>query len=212
MKKIKFLAVVLTCFGALQAQQKEVDFNNPTGLKMETEYSSDNSEIHDILSFEGIDYQRIKFSDAKLKGKSYKLTVKEIWDGIIRSETVVLDSKNLGVKEFETLKDSVLNMKVMSKLTNDNQLKMTFKFSRFSVTKKYDAIKSDDYSLRNLVDESNLDIGYNKAFYLLAYILPYEREDGSKSWCEVGTSGDDIEKWGEKFGIKHYLLFEMTFE
>lgn len=212
MKAIKVLAVALSCFGALQAQQNQVDLDNPKGLKMETEYSSNNSEIRDILSFEGIDYLKIKFSDENLKGKSYKLSVKEIWDGEVKSETIVLDSKNLGVKQFETLKDSVLNMKVISKLTSDNQLKMTFQFPRFSVTKKYDAIKSDDYSLRNLADESNLKIGYNKEFYLLAYILPYEREDGSKSWCEVGTAGDDIEKWGSTFGIKHYLLFEMKFE
>ncbi len=212
MKTIKIIAVALGCFGASLAQQKEVDFNATTDLKMETEYASDNPEIRDILSFEGIEYMKIKFTGKELKGKSYHLTVKEIWDGKIVSDTTVLDSNNLGIKQFETLKDSVLSMKVISKLTNDNQLKMTFKFPRFGVTKKYDAIRTDDYSLRNLADESNLEIGYNEKFYLLAYILPYEREDGSKSWCEVGTSGDDIEKWGEKFGIKHYLLFEMKFE
>ena len=212
MKTIKIIAVALSCFGGLLAQQKEVDFNTTTDLKMETEYASDNVEIRDILSFEGIDYMKLKFIGKELKGKSYKLSVKEIWDGKIVSDTTVLDSKSLGVKQFETLNDTVFKMKVISKLTNENKLKMTFKFPRFSVTKKYDAIKSDDYSLRNLADESNLAIGYNKKFYLLAYILPYEREDGSKSWCEVGTAGDDIEKWGEKFGIKHYLLFEMIFE
>ena len=212
MKKIKVLAVALSCFGATLAQQNQINFSDTTGLKMETEYSSNNAEIRDILSFEGIDYLKIKFSDDELKGKSYKLNVKEIWDGEVKSESVVLDSRDLGVKQFETINDSILSMKVISKLTPDNQLKMTIKFPRFSITKKYDAIKSDEYSLRNLADESNLEIGYNKPFYLLAYILPYEREDGSKSWCEVGTSGNAIEKWGKEFGIKHYLLFEMTFE
>jgi hypothetical protein len=196
----------------LTAQENKIDYNNPSGLKMETEYASNNPEIRDILSFEGIDYLKIKFSDEALSDKSYKLIVKEIWDGSITAESVIIDSKTIGVKQFETVNDSVLNMKVISKLTSDNQLKITFKFPRFSITKKYNAIKSDDYSLRNLADESDLEIGYNKAFYLLAYILPYEREDGSKSWCDVGSSGDTIEKWGKEFGIKHYLLFEMTFE
>jgi len=212
MKTIKIIAVALSCFSGMLSQQKDVDFNNLSDLKMETEYSSDIEEVRDVLCFEGIDYMKIKFSGKELKGKSYKLTVKEIWDGKVVSDTIVLDSKNLGIKQFETLNDSVFKMRVISKLTNDTQLKMTFKFPRFSVTKKYDAIKSDDYSLRNLADESNLEIGYNEEFYLLAYILPYERGDGSKSWCDVGTSGDDIEKWGEKFGIKHYLLFDMKFE
>ena len=182
MKVIKIIAIALSCFGGVLAQQKEVYFNTTTDLKMETEYSSDNTEIRDILSFQDLEYMKLKFTGKVLKGKSYHLTVKEIWDGKIVSDTTVLDSKNLGIKQFLTLKDSVLSMKVMSKPTNDNQLKMTFKFPRFSVTKKYDAIKTDDYSRRNLAHESNLEIGYNKKFYLLAYILPYEREDGSKSW------------------------------
>ncbi|MBV7270550.1 hypothetical protein [Winogradskyella luteola] len=212
MKVLKLFIFAFICCGVTEAQETQVDFNNPLGLKMETEYASNNEEISDILSFEGIDYLKLKFSDEKLKGKSYKLTVKEIWNGKVKSESVVVDSKTLGVKQFETINDSVLSFKVISKLTSDNQLKMTFKFPRFGITKKFDAIKSDDYSLRNLADESDLEIGYNKAFYLLAYILPYEREDGSKSWCQVGSSGDDIEKWGEEYGIKHYLLFEMKFE
>jgi hypothetical protein len=45
----------------------------------------------------------------------------------------------------------------------------------------------------------------------MAYILPYEREDSSKFWYEVGTVGKDLENWDKKVGIKHYLLFEMKF-
>jgi hypothetical protein len=57
-----------------------------------------------------------------------------------------------------------------------------------------------------------LDIGYKEKFYLLAYILPYDVGNGFKSYCEVGANGKDIEKWGEKFGVKHYLIFEMQIE
>lgn len=212
MKTIKIIAMALSCFGIVQAQQSEVNFNTTSGLKMETKYASDIEEVSDILRFEGIDYMKLKFSGEQLNGKSYQLSVKEIWDGKIVSDTTIVNSKTIGYKQFETLSDTVFKMKVISKRTNDNQLKMTFKFPRFSITKKYDAIDSDNYSLRNLVDESNLEIGYDKSFYLLAYILPYEREDGSLSWCDVGTSGDKVEEWGSKFGIKHYLLFEMKFE
>jgi len=212
MKTIKIITYVLFCFSGLLAQQNESNFETTPDLKLETEYASDNVEIRDLLSFEGIDYMKLTFSGEDLRGKSYHLTVKEIWDGKIVSDTTVIDSKSLSFKQFQTLSDTVFKMRVVSKHTDDNQLKMTFKFPRFSVTKNYDAIDSENYSLRNLADESHLEISYNKSFYLLAYILPYEREDGSLSWCDVGTSGNDIENWGEKFGIKHYLLFEMIFE
>jgi len=186
--------------------------NSDNRLKMISDYSSDNPEIRDILQFEGIEYLKLKFIGKELKDKSYHLTVKEIWDGKIVRDTTVFNSKTIGIEQFEKVNDTILNLKVISKLTHKNKLRMTFKFSRFSITKEYDAIDTREYSLRNIAKESKLEIGYNKKFYLLAYILPYERKDGSKSWCEVGTSGKEIENWGKKFGIKHYLLFEMKFE
>ncbi len=203
---MKKYMTILMCliFTMVNAQNKE--------LKMISDYSSKNTEIRDILQFEGIEYHKIKFTGTDLKNKSYKITCKEIWNGKIVKDTIVFNSKSIGIKQFETVNDTVLNLKVISKLTHKNKLKMTFKFPRFAINKEYDAIETDEYSLRNIVQESKLKIDYNKKFYLLAYILPYERKDGSKSWCEVGTSGKEIDKWGEKFGIKHYLLFEMIFE
>lgn len=205
MKK-NILILVCLIFNQLSFGQKAGD------LKMISNYSSDNPEIRDLLQFEGIEYLKLKFIGKELKDKSYHLTVKEIWDGKIVRDTTVFDSKTIGIEQFEKVNDTVLHLKVVSKLTSKNKLKMTFKFPRFSITREYDAIETDDYSLRNISEESKMEIGYDKKFYLLAYILPYERKDGSKSWCDVGSSGKDIEKWGEKFGIKHYLLFEMKFE
>lgn len=181
-------------------------------LKISTDYTVISSELRDILQFEGIEYLSIKFTGQELKSKSYQLSVKEIWDGKIVRDTVVLDSKSIGIEQFAKVNDTIFNLKVISKLTDKNKLKMTFKFPQFSFTKEYDAIETNDYSLRNIAQESKMEIGYGKKFYLLAYILPYERKDGSKSWCDVGSSGKDIKNWGEKFGIKHYLLFEIKFE
>jgi hypothetical protein len=211
MKNLMVLAVAFMCFSTGNAQTNNIDFNNTSGLKMETDYGSDNPEINDLMSFQGIDFMKVDFSGKELEGKSYHITVKEIWNGKVVSDTTVFNSKKTGVKQFETLKDSMLSMRIIARHT-DNNLRVKFKFPRFSITKDYDATASEEYSLRNLADESNLQIGCDEKFYFLAYILPYEREDGSKSWCEVGTSGDSAEKWGDKFGIEHYLLFEMKFE
>lgn len=185
--------------------------NAKNEIKMVSEYASKNPEIRDILQFEGIEYLKLKFSGTDLKNKSYHLTVKEIWDGKLISESTVFNSKEIGIEQFQVINDTVLSFKVIAKKTSKNKLKMTFRFPQFGITKEYDAIDSNDYSLRNIVEESKMKIDTNQKIYLLAYILPYEREDGTKSWCDVGTSGGDLEKWGEKFGIKHYLVFEMTF-
>lgn len=180
-------------------------------IKMTSFYSSDDPELSDILRFEGIEYLKISFTGKELKDKSYHLSVKEIWDGVIKSDTTIINSAKISFHQLSKVNDTIFNLKVISKLTQENKLKMTFKFPRFSTTKEFDAIDSDDYSLRNVAEVSGEKIEYGKKFYLLAYILPYEK-DGMKYWCAVESSGKEIESWGKEFGIKHYLVFEMIFE
>lgn len=185
---------------------------NENSLKMKSDYGPDNNELLDLFRFEGIDYHKIKFSGKNLTDKTYTLSVKEIWDGKIKSDTIILNSKDIAGKRLDKVGDTVLSIRVMSKLTAKSKIKMSFMFPRFSIIKEYDALADEDYSLRNLADESKLEIGYGKKFYFMAVILPYDRGDGSKSWCDVGSSGKDAENWGKKFGIKHYLLFELKID
>jgi hypothetical protein len=178
---------------------------------MISDYSSDNSEIRDILQFERIEYLKLTFKGKELADKGFHLSVKEIWDGKVKSDSTIMNSKTIPYEQFQKINDTVFKLKIISKLTADNKLKMTFKFPKFVVDRKFDAIKSDDYSLRNVAEASKTQINYGEKFYLLAYILPYEKE-GAKYWCAVESSGENIENWGKEFGIKHYLIFEMKFE
>ena len=134
-------------------------------------------------------------------GKTYKITVKEFWGGKLKAEQKVFDTKDLSDAGLDKITDTTLDMKVIAKMTPQNKIKISFISDRFSNTKEYKAIKSDDYSLRNLADESKLPIGYDENFYFMAMILPYEREDGSKSWCEVGSNGKDIENWEKSMAL-----------
>jgi len=205
--KYIFLVIALILTATFSFSQPEKNGE----ITMISDYSSDNSEIRDILQFEGIEYMKLAFKGKDLADKSFHLTVKEIWDGKVKTDSTIMNSAKIGIKQFEKINDTVFNLKIISKLTNDNKLKMTFKFPRFSTSRKFEALKSDDYSLRNVADASGTEIKYGEKFYLLAYILPYEK-DGAKYWCAVESSGKDIENWGKEFGIKHYLVFEMIFE
>jgi hypothetical protein len=46
--------------------------------------------------------------------------------------------------------------------------------------------------LLNVAEVGGTEIKYGEKFYLLAYILPYEK-DGAKYWCALESSGKDIE-------------------
>lgn len=199
---ISFISISFLSFSQIEKKSEII---------LTCEYSLDNSEINDILQFEGIEYIKLSFKGKELADKSYHLSVKEIWEGKIKSQSTIMDSKTIQFKQLQKINDTVFNLKVISKLTSDNKLKMDFKFPSFSLSRKFDALKSDDYSLRNFAESSGTEIKYGKKFYLLAYILPYEK-DGTKYYCAVESSGKDIENWGKYFGIKHYLIFEMKFE
>lgn len=215
MKKLPLILLLLINYAFAQVKDATIitKISVPqAGLKMTSTYGFKETEMLDWMRFERIDYYQIKFVGADLKTKNYTISVKEIWNGKARSESTVISSKDLKENGLDLVGDTVLTMKVMGKLTADKKLKLSFMFPRFSTTKEYKALNSSEYSLRNLADESKLPIGYGEKFNFMAYILPYERKDGSKSWCEVGGSGKDIENWGKKFGIKHYLLFDLKFE
>ncbi|WP_090755733.1 hypothetical protein [Nonlabens sp. Hel1_33_55] len=205
MKKILIIGLILTSSFSF-SQEKEA-----SEIKMISDYGSDNSEIRDILQIEGIEYMKLSFIGKELVDKGFHLSVKEIWNGEIKSEGTITNSKKIPVDQFQKINDTIFNMKVISKLTNDNKLRMTFKYPQFSTTREFEAIKTNDYSLRNVAEAGSIDINYNETFYLLAYILPYEN-DGAKYYCAVESSGDNIENLGKEFGIEHYLIFEMKFE
>ena len=179
-------------------------------IKLISEFSSDNREIKDLFEFEGIQYLKLSFESSELADKSYKLSVKEIWDGKIKNEEDVINSAKFPFEQFQKVNDTVLNIGIISKRIN-NKLKMTFKLPNFSISKEFDAIASDDYSLRTVAALMNKKIEIGKKFYLLAYMLPYEKGT-YKYYCAVESSGKPIENWGKEFGIKHYLVFEMMFQ
>ncbi|MFA7274571.1 MAG: hypothetical protein WC044_11930 [Crocinitomicaceae bacterium] len=208
MRKIT-LNFVLIFVSAICFSQSEN--NDSNSIILTSEYGSENSEIKDILRFEGIEYHKLTFKGKGLLGKSYTLSVKEIWDGKIKTDSIIVDSKSIPLESYQTINDTSFKFKVISKLSYNDQLKMTFDFSRFAISRNFDAVKSGDYSLRNVAEVSGIKIKTGEKFYLLAYILPYEK-DGYKYYCAVESSGEDIINWGEKFGIKHYLVFEMVFQ
>lgn len=201
--KIKLSLLLILLIPTLSFSQTFVNEE----IKMSATYSAEDSDLRDILSFEKIDYFKINFTGKKLIGKNYSLIVKEIWDGnITNSDTLI----NTSIDErLNRLSNDTLSFKIVGKKTLQGQLKLLLIFQKFRITKEYKATLSNDYSLRVIGDKMRIEP--NKLFYALAYILPYEK-DGWKYWCAVDSSGEECEKWGKEFGIKHYLVFEMKFE
>jgi hypothetical protein len=177
----------------------------PADIKMISEYGSNNSETTSILQFQNIDYFRVKFVGKNLKEKYFAMYCKEIWDGKVKKVDTLIDSKTNG--RIGQIREDTLTLAVFGTRADD-KLKLFFKFPMVGLSRKYDALISDDYSLRDI--GTDMVISNNTAFPAFAYILPYE-EDGWKMYCAVAQSGAKVEDWGKRFKIKHYLIFEMKF-
>jgi hypothetical protein len=59
-------------------------------------------------------------------------------------------------------------------------------------------------AFRNIAEEGKWKLVTIKVLFI-SYILTYERKDGSKSWCDVGTSGKILRN-GEKCLVQYIYL------
>jgi len=175
-------------------------------IKMTTKGSFDDKVLRELLSFNDMDFYNVKM-EGKLAGHHFTIVSKEIWNGKLKKVDTLFNSKQY---EMFRIASDTLRFSAISGKTSNRNLKVRFSFDRFSIARNYKSSKSDAYSLRDFGTQLPISVG--KPFYAFAYILPTRHADGSSSWCEVEASGDDIENWGKKFNIEHYILFEMKFE
>jgi hypothetical protein len=204
MKKVFLIAIVLLNYSCITAQQNEI--------KLETNYGSKSKEILDILRFEGIETVHLKFSGKHLNGKTYVFLIKEFSNGKLdRLDTIINSKKNEYISAINSEK---FELKYFVKTRLDNVIKMTVRAPRFSVTRKYNVKKSEDnYALHDFLgSKKSLPIKVGKPTYVLGYFLPYLREGGFKSYCDVSGSKFKPEEWGEKLGVPNYFLIEVMFQ
>lgn len=176
-----------------------------SNIIMKTEYGSKNKELRELLRFENIDHYNVVFSGKELKGRNFSLISKTYLDGVNTNIDTIVNSKQTGDPRIasDSLSFSVTGKKM------EGRLKVFFKFQGQGNERYFEAIQSDDYSMRDIGVDWKIKVG--DPFPAFAYILPYER-NGQKMYCEVDKHGKDINSWGAKFGIKHYIIFEIKFD
>ncbi len=207
MKKIVTIFIFLAGFSAA-FHITSVDAGE---IKLIRDPANIDRDLRDITFFLGIEYLKIDFEGEGLDGKTYRLTAKEIWDGEIKDTSTVFNSAEIPAPHLQRVTGDTFQIRIVSELSEENTLRMNFNFPGLTVKREYDAIQSDDYSLRYASMQPETKLSPGESFYLLTYMLPYE-EDGIKHYCSVEASGSDVLLWGEEFGIEHYLVFEMVFE
>ncbi len=200
MKRTFFLCISILFSITVFAQTENVKLTS-TNCK--------NEEVQGLLEFQKIQYNKSVFSHKDLRNKFFKLKLKDIRNGKKFADSIIFDSKKLGLR----INDSIFTLKIYAKATKHHKLRMQMNVKRLAYEMEFDLTeKSTDYALRNVAAEGKFPIQFGKPFYFLGFITPYDLGSGIKSFREVANDTKNIEKWGEKYKLKQYLLFELVFE
>ena len=180
-------------------------------VSMRSDYGSENVDLQSVLRFEDISMEKLTFSDSKLKGRDYLITVKDFVNGKLVKTDVAFDSKE---DAYFKIRGDTLTFRVLTKVTGENVVKFDFQFDGFSKRKEYKvAANHKEFASKNFLgSKSEVLISSDKSNYILTYMMPYQKKDGSKQYCEVVQSDVNPEEIGKKYGIPRYFLVEIKFQ
>ena len=149
----------------------------------------------------------MKITGEGIANQYFMLTSNEFWEGKSVKIDTITNTKTFRMKnERDTLR-----IRVMSKKTCSDTVKFQFNFPRYSISRNFKTTSKDTYSLRDITANKEQTFAANEPINLLVYSLPYEDPNypGYLFYCELSREGIPPEQWGEKFGVKHYIIFKI---
>ena len=180
-------------------------------IKMRVEYGSENADLMGFLRFENINIDKMIFSGSDLKGKDFQISIKEFVKGKLTKDEVVFDSKE---DEYFKLKNEKFTFRILTKITSEHTAKFQFQFNGFSKQKEYKvAANQKEFATKTFLGMNpDVAIPLNANTYILTYMMPYLKKDGSKQYCEVVQSGVNPDDLGTNYAIPTYFLISIKFK
>lgn len=203
MKNLRLLLAAFVLFAPTVYAQSDI--------KMSAQYGSENSELQSVLQFENIGLNKMIFDGNDLKDKDFQITIKEFIGGKLSKTHLVFDSRE---DAYFKIRSSKFAFRVLTKTTSENTVKFDFQFNGFSVGKEYKVAEGQkEFAQKTFLGsklEQAIPLGANA--YILTYMMPYVKKDGSKQYCEVAQSGINPEELGIKYSIPTYFLIDIKFQ
>ena len=180
-------------------------------IKMQSKYGSEDIDLMSVLRFDEISLEKLTFTSEALKGKDFQIRIKEIVNGKEASNDVVFDSHE---DEYFKIKSDKFIFRVLMKIRPENMAKFDFQFNGFSKQKTYKVGASEKgFTSKNFMGgHPEMAIPVNADTYILTFMMPYKKKDGSMQYCEVAQSGINPEDFGKKYKIPRYFLIGIKFQ
>jgi hypothetical protein len=175
------------------------------------QYGVADPALQSVLYFEDIAYETSTFSGDALIGRNYQVVVSELTDGVLTKTETVFDSKE---DEYFRIKKNEFAMRTLAKRISDGKIRFEFQFDGFIKRAEFAiAPNHGDFALKDFMgSRPAISIPVGADTPILAYIMPYEKPDGSKQYCEVVQSGVAATELGAKYKIPRYYLISIKFD
>ena len=183
------------------------------------EYGAKSVEMMDLFRLQGTDYYRFSFSAGSFQDKLFEITYAEYRDGQCLGEEKLTNNPDMASLMRLTNNSTEFKFRVIAQKTTPEAVKFLFIFlDRLGVDHTFPVFESNPpYSLRTSLNHSHengnsetelgnrIPVGDKIPF--LIYSLPYEDPDGGYRYCQLTAEGIPPEKWGQHYGVKHYIIF-----
>ncbi|GAB3708518.1 hypothetical protein GCM10027592_43770 [Spirosoma flavus] len=164
------------------------------------------------MSFIGVEKHHFELNDPSLKSKYFQLTYQEYRNGVAQPEVPLTSRKDF----FQLDADGKLAFDVYARAVDATTLNALFRFARVGLPKQFQAEpgQAGQYSFRTDIlpyRQGQAKIPVGKKFTFLVYTLPYEK-DGYLQYCALAQSQVPIGEWYKRFGVKHFVAYQLLIE
>lgn len=173
--------------------------------------SQDDRELNSVL---GVEKQHFEFSDPRLAGQVLHLTYQEFREGVPQPEQDLLGKDR---SRFQLDSAGRLAFNIYARAATDSRLEVRFFFPTIGKRQQFQplpGVAATDYSLRADIQEykkQKASIPVGRKFPVLVYTLPYVK-DGMLYYCDLAQSKVPPAEWFKKFGIRHFVVYQLTIE
>lgn len=175
-------------------------------------FGATNTELQELMSVIGVEKHHLELNDPRLGGKFFQLTYQEYRNGVAQPEVNLTSRKDL----FQLDSTGKMAFDVYARAADVATLEVFFRFPRKGQRKlfKAEAGQAGQYSFRTDIlpyrrEQAKIPVG--KKFTFLVYTLPYEK-DGYFQYCALAQSQVPIEEWYKRFGVKHFVAYQLLIE
>lgn len=186
---------------------------NPDSTTVTVTYDLKSDELRDVLSLQNIDYFKVQFSDTSLRGKHFKLVSKEYRKGkLVATRDFFTETAYPAAFVFGE-EDSVFQFRFICHQPEKKLTHFLLRFDRVGLNPTYSSTKTNLYSLRDATGSLGepVKVPLQISFPLFVYSLPYidPKKPNLYQYCALTQDGVPPAEWGKKYGVKHYVVFEL---